>query len=117
MSPMTVPREATHFGPAYGADGRRCLSMSAEEQVRTAFLPRVRFSWGFHDGVDAEEEGRRLEWQPRDHHDPIYAAGYSSGMSAYRRYGRCPESSDEDWAIHALTTDMVRDESTGDAKP
>lgn len=85
------------------------------------FPPRVRFNWGFHDGSADAERGRDPQWKPEAHHDPRYVAGYYFGRDAYRRHGARPESSDEGWAIYAMSEwseriqpFIVQTEGTGD---
>ena len=66
----------------------------------SGFPPRVRFNWGFHDGAGDAEDGREPPWKGKGHHDPVYVAGYHSGVETYRRLGVRPASSDDAWAIY-----------------
>jgi hypothetical protein len=40
---------------------------------------RVRFNWGFHDGVAAEQDRRIPNFTPSTHHDYAYERGYWAG--------------------------------------
>ena len=70
---------------------------------------RVRFNWGYHDGAGDTEQGREPAWKDKGHHDPVYVAGYHSGVDAYRRLGERPESSDEAWGIYRHENEAVAD--------
>lgn len=79
---------------------------------------RQRFNGGFHDGAADAGHRRNPEWKPGEHPDPMYVAGYFSGKDAYRRHGRRPNSSDEEWAIHTqgdrIHLFIVQTEGDGD---
>lgn len=65
--------------------------------------PRVRFNWGFDDGMEAEESQRKMLWSPKvienAHPDPVYVAGHFAGRENFRRTGRRAPNSTAAWEL------------------
>jgi hypothetical protein len=59
------------------------------------FSDRVRFNWGFWDGVADREAGRQPMWKA-PHFDRVYGEGYEAGRSLLPGFPS-PETSDAAW--------------------
>lgn len=95
---MKTKKRATLFGPVSHMANR------ADMQQGT-FEPRVRFNWGFHGGILDMMDGRQRDIST--HFDPVYAAGYRSGVADYRTNGlqaECSCTSDIAWDIYIQET-------------
>lgn len=67
----------------------------------TLDAPRIRFNWGFHAGVAAQQTGQREPWESirRDGSHPFdkhYDAGFRAGRDAVK-LGAATDTSDAAW--------------------
>ena len=59
--------------------------------------PRLRFNWGFWDGIDDDDKNRATR-DVADHHDKVYANGYQFGnLFAKRGHVTRTTNSDSAW--------------------
>ncbi len=81
----------------------KTVSHTWETIEHAQFPDRVRFNWGYHDGVFDARRGlapmhNRNGIKDEDHFDQVYVAGVRAGMAAEKKApGASPATSNEAW--------------------
>ncbi len=93
--------------------------MPTTQTTKPAFENRIRFNWGYHDGVSAKQGGRATKERNgfgtlmSAHTDQVYAVGYRAGFTDAEA-GTNAETSDAAWDAaglpdgHSRTPNVLR---------